>query len=53
MMDNGNWNEQYSMENVVSCEYNMDNSYVEVYYSDSNVLRLKCEEIEVNLRTTE
>lgn len=53
MMDNGNWNEQYSMENVVSCEYNMDNGYVEVYYSDSNVLRLKCEEIEVGLRTTE
>lgn len=31
----------------------MDNCYVEVYYSYSNVLRLKCEEIEASLRTTE
>lgn len=53
MMDNGNWGRQYSMENIVGCEYNMDNGYVEVYYSDGNVLRLKCEEIEVSLRTTE
>ena len=53
MMDNGNWGGQYSMENVVGCEYNMDNGYVEVYYSDGNVLRLKCEEIEANLHTTE
>ncbi|MCI8509199.1 MAG: hypothetical protein HFJ06_11650 [Lachnospiraceae bacterium] len=53
MMDNRNWGGQYSMENVVGCEYNMDNGYVEVYYSDGNVLRLKCEEIEANLHTTE
>ncbi len=52
MMDSGNWGGQYSMENVVSCEYNMDNGYVEVYYSDGNALRLKCEETEVNLHTT-
>ena len=32
MMDNGNWSEQYSMENIMGCEYNMDNGYVEVYY---------------------
>ncbi len=53
MMDCGNWGEQYSMENIISCEYNMDNGYVEVYYSDGNILRLKCEEIEANLHITE
>ena len=53
MMDNGNWSEQYSMENIMGYEYNMDNGYVEVYYSDGNVLRLKCEEIEAGLCTTE
>lgn len=53
MMDSGNWGKQYSMENIIGCEYNMDNGYVEVYYSDGNVLRLKCEEIEASLRTTE
>ena len=53
MMDNGNWSEQYSMENIMGCEYNMDNGYVEIYYSDGNVLRLKCEKIEANLHTTE
>ena len=52
MMDNGNWSDQYSMENVVGCKYTMDNGYVEVYYSDGSVLRLKCEEIEASLRTT-
>lgn len=52
-MDNGNWSEQYSMENIMGCEYNMDNGYVEVYYSDGNILQLKCEEIEANLHTTE
>ncbi|EOS20524.1 hypothetical protein C804_06278 [Lachnospiraceae bacterium A4] len=53
MMDNGNWGGQYYMEDIIGCEYNMDNGYVEVYYSDGNVLRLKCEEIEASLRTTE
>ena len=53
MMDSGNWGKQYSMENIIGCEYNMDNGYVEVYYSDGSVLRLKCEEIEASLRTTE
>ena len=53
MMDSGNWGKQYSMENIIGCEYNMDNGYVEVYYLDGNVLRLKCEEIEANLHTTE
>ena len=52
MMDSGNWGKQYSMENIIGCEYNMDNGYVEVYYSDGNVLRLKCEEIEASLHTT-
>ena len=37
----------------MSCEYNMDNGYVEVYYLDGNILQIKCEEIEANLRTTE
>ena len=37
----------------MGCEYNMDNGYVEVYYSDGNILQLKCEEIEANLHTTE
>lgn len=53
MIDSGNWSEQYSVENIISCEYNMNNGYVEVYYSDGNILRLKCEEIEANLHTTE
>ena len=53
MMDNGNWSEQYSVENIISCEYNIDNGFVEIYYSDGNILRLKCEEIEANLHTTE
>ena len=29
-MDSGNRGKQYSMENIVGCEYNMDNGYVEV-----------------------
>lgn len=53
MIDNGNWDERYSMENIIGCEYNMDNGYVEIYYSDSNILRLKCEEVESSLHTTE
>lgn len=53
MMDNGNWGGQCSMENIIGCEYNMDSGYVEVYYSDGNILRLKCEEIEASLRTIE
>lgn len=53
MMDSGNCGKQYSMKNIIGCEYNMDNGYVEVYYSDGNILRLKCEEIEANLHTIE
>lgn len=53
MTDSGNWGEQYSMKNVAVCEYNMDNGYVEVYYLDGNILQMKYEEIEANLRTTE
>ena len=40
MMDNGNWREQYSMENIMSCEYNMDNGCVEVYYSDCSYVKI-------------
>ena len=53
MIDNENWGEQYSMKNIIDCEYNMDNGYVEVHYSDGNILRLKCEEVESSLHTTE
>ena len=53
MMDNRNWGGRYSMENVIGCEYNMDNGYVEAYFTDGNILRVNCEEIEVNLNTTE
>ena len=28
-------------DNILKCEYNMDNGYVEVYYKDGNMLRLK------------
>lgn len=52
-MNGREWGESYSMENVAGCEYNMDNGYVEVYYLDGNILQMKCEEIEANLRTTE
>lgn len=53
MMDIGNWREQYSMENIVDCAYNMDNGYVEVHYLNGNILQIKCEEIEASLRTSE
>lgn len=53
MMNSENWGEQYSLKSIISCEYNMDNVYVEVYYSDGNILRLKCEEIEASLHTAE
>ena len=53
MTDSENWEEQCSMGNVVGCEYNMDNGYVEVYYSNGNILQLKCEEIEASLHMTE
>lgn len=41
------------LDNIVECSYNMDNGYVEVWYVDGNMLRIKCEEVEVALRTTE
>lgn len=31
----------------------MDNGYVEVWFKDGNMLRIKCEEVEAALRTTE
>ena len=39
-------------DNILKCEYNVDNGYVEVYYKDGNMLRLKCEEVESRLRLT-
>ena len=41
------------LDNIVECTYNMDNGYVEVWYVDGNMLRIKCEEVEAALRTTE
>ena len=41
------------LDNIVECAYNMDNGYVEVWYVDGNMLRIKCEEVEAALRTTE
>lgn len=41
------------LDNIVECSYNMDNGYVEVWYVDENMLRIKCEEVEAALRTTE
>ena len=52
-MDNRNWEGMYSLDNIANCEYNMDNGYVEAYFTDGNILRVNCEEIEVNLNTTE
>lgn len=37
----------------MECAYNIDNSYVEVWFTDGNMFRLKCEEMEATLRTTE
>lgn len=52
-MDTRNWEGMYSLDNVANCEYNMDNGYVEVYFTDGNILRIGCVEAEVNLNTTE
>lgn len=41
------------MDNIVECAYNMDNGYVEVWFTDGNMLRIKCEGVEAVLRTTE
>ena len=41
------------MDNIVECAYNIDNGYVEVWFTDGNMLRIKCEEVEAALRTTE
>ena len=41
------------MDNIVECAYKMDNGYVEVWFTDGNMLRIKCEEVEAALRTTE
>ncbi|WP_458009129.1 DUF6061 family protein [Jutongia sp. SJQ-6] len=41
------------MDNIVECAYNMDNGYVEVWFTDGNMLRIKCEEVKAALRTTE
>ena len=37
----------------MECAYNMDNGYVEVWFTDGNMLWIKCEEVEAVLRTTE
>ena len=48
----GKVKEQERMEQQAR-QYNMDNGYVEVWYVDGNMLRIKCEEVEAALRTTE
>ena len=53
MMDNRNGEGAYSQENIVDCGYNMDNGYVEVRFLDGNILKIKCEEVEAGLHTTE
>ena len=30
-------------DNIVEYAYNMDNGYVEVWFTDGNMLRIKCE----------
>ena len=37
------------MDNIVECVYNMDNGYVEVWFTDGNMLRIKCEEVEADV----
>ena len=37
----------------MECAYNMDNGYVEVGFTDGNMLRIKFEEVGAVLRTTE
>lgn len=41
------------MDYIVECVYNMDNGYVEVWFTDGNTFRIKCEEVESALSTTE
>lgn len=41
------------MDNIVECGYNMDNGYVEAWFTYGNMSRIKCEEVEAALRTTE
>lgn len=41
------------MDNIVKCVYNTDDGYVEVWFTDGNMLGIKCEEVETALRTTE
>ncbi len=41
------------MDNIVECAYNMDNGYVEVWFTDGNMLRIKCKKVEAALRITE
>lgn len=53
MMDNSNGGGAYSQENIVDCGYNMDNGYIEVRFLDGNILKIKCEEVEAGLHTTE
>ena len=40
-------------KNIIGCEFNDDNGCVEVAYKDGNFLKIKCEEVEAKLRTTE
>ena len=41
-----------NMGNILGCEYNIDNGYLEVLYKSGEILVLKCEDIESKLRTS-
>ena len=41
-----------NMENVLGCEYNVDNGYLEVLYKNGSILVLKCEDTEAELKTS-
>lgn len=34
------------MENILSCEYNMDIGYMEILYTDGNLFFIDCEKVE-------
>jgi hypothetical protein len=40
------------MKHILACEYNEENGYMEVLFHDLNMLRIKCEEVELHLRMT-
>ena len=39
------------MDNIVDCAYNMDNGYVEVWFTDGNMLRMAERELYTKSKT--